>query len=77
MAEEIRTLTLEEIIEECRKESTADFPWVGEDEAGYLLFEIVSLQPDGTTKSETIRTMADMDEIGFAVYEGYGEPPQN
>ena len=74
----MRLLTLDDIVEECSKEATVEFNFVGaDDETGELLYELVTLQPDGSTTSETILTCEDMDDIGFAVYEGYGEVPEN
>lgn len=72
-----RLLTLDEIVEECGKENAVELNFVGADEdTGYLMYELVTLQPDGSTKSEVFLTGEDMDEIGFAVYEGYGEVPE-
>ena len=70
----MRQLTLDEIIEECNKETTVDLNFVGADEeTGYLLYELVTRQPDGSLQSEIFLTNENMDDIGFAVYEGYGE----
>lgn len=69
-----RLLTLDEIVEECSKETTLDLNFVGfDEETDHLLYELVTLQPDGSTKSEIFFTDENMDDIGFAVYEGYGE----
>lgn len=73
-----RLLTLDEIVEECSKENTVELNFVGADEnTGYLLYELMTVQPDGSTRSEIFMTDESMDDIGFAVYEGYGEVPEN
>lgn len=67
-----RLLTLDEIIEECRKDNAVEFVFVGNDEEqDSLLYELVTLQPDGTAKREIILTNEDMDAIGFALDEDY------
>lgn len=69
MAEELRLLTLDEIVEEYNKETTVEFKFVGaDDNTGYLLFEFVTALPDGSTHSEVFLADENMDDIGFAIF---------
>lgn len=69
MAEKIRTLSLDEIVEEYNKETTLELNFVGaEDDTGFLLFELVTQQRDGSTTGEMFRTDVDMDTIGVEVF---------
>lgn len=69
MAEELRLLTLDEIVEEYYKVTTVGFSFVGtDDNTGYLLFEFVTALPDGSERSEVFLAAESMDDIGFAIF---------
>lgn len=71
MAKKMRTLSLDEIVEEYNNITTVGFNFIGaEEDTGYLLYEIetVIVLPDGSTKNEIIRTNENMDDIGIALY---------